>query len=85
MTLPKAVRLLIDEQFWNDFKTYLINYKNSQSGVRGKMSYAKRFYHTLERKDASSLITLTPDVKSYIMRAIAALSKSGECMIVGSL
>jgi hypothetical protein len=39
------------------------------------MIYAKRFHHILERKDASSLITLTPDVKSHVMRALAAISK----------
>ena len=53
----------------------LINKNQSQTSVRDKLSYAKRFYHVLEKQDASSITTLTPDVKSHVMKAIAALSK----------
>ena len=73
-TLPNSVRLS-REDFWNDFKTYLINENQSKTSVRDKLSYAKRFYQVLEKQDASSLTTLTPDVKSHVMKAIAALSK----------
>ncbi|ALI37209.1 hypothetical protein NMY3_03022 [Candidatus Nitrosocosmicus oleophilus] len=74
-TLPNSVRFSNDDKFWNDFKIYLINEKHSQSSIRDKISYARRFYHVLEKNDASSLSLLTTDVKSHAMKALAALSK----------
>ena len=55
--------------------TYLINENQSQTSIRDKLSCAKRFYYVLERMDASSITTLTPDVKSHVMKALAALSQ----------
>ncbi|HET6588727.1 MAG TPA: hypothetical protein VFG45_01030 [Candidatus Nitrosocosmicus sp.] len=73
-TLPNSVRFS-ELNFWVNFKTYLINEQHSQASIRDRLSYAKRFYHIVERKDASSITTITPDVKTYVMKALAALSK----------
>ena len=53
----------------------MINEKHSSCSVRDKVSYAKRFIHVLQNKDASSVTKLTPDSKSHVMKALAALSK----------
>ena len=53
----------------------MINEKHSSCSVRDKISYAKRFFHILQNKDASSVAKLTPDTKSHVMKALAALSK----------
>ena len=72
--LPNSVRSASDD-FWNDFKTYLINEKHSQSSIRDKISDARRFYHILENNDASLMTKLSLDAKSHVMKALAALSK----------
>ncbi len=73
-TLPNSVRSASDD-FWIDFRSYLSNEKHSKSSIRDKVSYARRFYHILQNKDASSVVKLTPDTKSHVMKALAALSK----------
>jgi len=73
--LPNSVRLTKQEEFWNNFKSFLISEGNSKASIRDRLSYAKRFYHILEKENASSITTLSPDVKSHVMKALAALSK----------
>ena len=63
------------DDFWNDFKIYLINEEHSQSSIRDKISLSRRFYHILESNDASLITKLSLDVKSHVMKALAALSK----------
>ena len=72
--LPYSVRSLNDE-FWDNFRSYLTNEQHSHSSIRDKISYAKRFYFVLQKEDASSLTQLTPDVKSHVMKSLANLSK----------
>ncbi len=72
--LPHSVRSLNDE-FWDNFRSYLTNEQHSPSSIRDKISYAKRFYFVLEYEDALSLTQLTPDVKSHVMKSLANLSK----------
>jgi hypothetical protein len=43
--------------------------------MRDRLSYASRFCHVLEERNASGLFALTPDVKAHAMKALASLSK----------
>jgi hypothetical protein len=72
--LLNSVRSLNDE-FWNDFRSYLTNEKHSPSSIRDKISYAKRFHQVLKIRDASLISSLSPDVKSHAMKSLASLSK----------
>ncbi|WP_458718839.1 hypothetical protein [Candidatus Nitrosocosmicus sp. R] len=73
--LPYSVRSARDD-FWNDFKTYLINERHSQSSIRDKISYARRFYHILESNDASLITKLSLDVKSHVMKVVNPLGEA---------
>lgn len=43
--------------------------------MRDKVSYAKRYHHVLEAKDAAPLHSLSQDTKSHEMKTLASLAK----------
>ncbi len=52
-----------------------MNQKHSQSSIRDKLSYAKRFYYILESNGASTIGKLCSDVKLHVMKSLASFSK----------
>ena len=89
--LPNLVRLASlssvttdKEQFWEDFRRYLINQGQRKHSVRNRVRIGKKFCHILETKLAQELIKLTHGSRVHTMKALLSeIRQTGLKSIIG--
>jgi hypothetical protein len=63
-TLSNSVRNNQSQDFWLDFKAYLIAQRQSKRSIKNKLCYTQRFNHILEQNDAHDLLELSYNIES---------------------
>jgi hypothetical protein len=67
-----------DNLFWINFKEYLLT-QNSKSTVSDRINYAKKYYDVLVADDLSTILTLSADKRTHVMKGLTSLSKFCGC------
>jgi hypothetical protein len=69
----------INEEFWTEFKEYLLKNHNKQT-TKDRIFYSKKYYHILTSQvNAQELLLLSDQKRMHVMKALATLSKYLGC------
>ena len=67
-----------NDTFWHNFREYLLT-QNSKSTINDRINYAKKYSDILVEDDLSTILALSADKRTHVMKALTSLSKFCGC------
>ena len=74
----KNIEQLLNDDFWNRFKDYLLTTHREKS-IRCRLAYSKKYYHVLLEGNAQDILSLSDQKRLQVMKSLASLSKFMGC------